>query len=102
MIIEEDYNDKTAILLSELKEEEQKVLNVDWEKDDDMVGLISIHNDSMLSKDIFPLVKYDFDGTYFWGPNNADVLLKRCYGDYMQFPPEDKRKPHYSSVKFLE
>lgn len=101
LIVEEDYNNKTVKLLSELKEEEQKVVDVDWEKDDEMVGFISIHNDSMLSKDIFPLVKYDFEGTYFWGPKNADMMLKRCYGDYMQLPPVDKRKPHYSSVKFL-
>ena len=101
LISDDDYNNQTGKLSSELKEEELKVIDVDWEKDDDMVGFISIHNDSMLSKDIFPLVKYDFEGTYFWGPKNADVMLRCCYGDYMQFPPEEKRKPHYSSVKFL-
>lgn len=53
-------------------------------------------------KDIFPLKKYQFEDTEFWGPNNADALLNTSYGDYMQIPPYEKRKPHYDYVEFKE
>lgn len=42
---------------------------------------------------VFPLKEYEFEGEYFSGPNDYDKFLKNCYykGDYMQFPPYDKR-----------
>ena len=52
--------------------------------------------------EVFPLKKYEFEGEYFFGPNNSDVFLRMCFGDYMQLPPVEKRKSHYSSVEFLE
>lgn len=51
--------------------------------------------------DVLPLRRYEFEGTTFLGPNNGDKLNRLCYGDYMQLPPIEKRKPHYSSVKFI-
>lgn len=51
-------------------------------------------------KVIFPLKKYKFEDMEFWGPNDADKLLKIGYGDYMKIPPYEKRLPHYSWVKF--
>lgn len=50
--------------------------------------------------DIFPLKKYIFEDTEFWGPNNSDKMLKIAYGDYMEIPPFDQRIVHYSSVEF--
>lgn len=52
--------------------------------------------------EVFPLKKYEFEGEYFLGPNNADVFLSMCFGDYMKLPPVEKRKSHFSSVEFLE
>ncbi len=52
-------------------------------------------------EDILPLRKYRFEDTEFWGPNGADAVLKRLYGDYMKLPPVEKRIPHYSHVEFL-
>jgi len=52
--------------------------------------------------DVFPLQKYQFEGIEFWGPNNADALLSTSYGDYMQIPPYEKRRPHYDHVEFKE
>lgn len=60
-----------------------------------------IYNDYIFPDELFPLKKYSFEGHEFYGPQNADILLKRCYGDYMQLPPIDKRTPHYSSVTFI-
>lgn len=97
-----DYCNKLNKLSLELEEQKRIISDVNWDEDEDMVGFISIHDDSMPVKEVFPLVKYDFEDTYFWGPKNADLMLRRCYGDYMKFPPEDKRKPHYSKVEFLD
>ncbi len=52
-------------------------------------------------EDFFPLKKYKFDSVEFWGPNDGDAILTKGYGNYMELPPEEKRIPHYSKVKFL-
>ncbi|MCI8372583.1 MAG: LicD family protein [Lachnospiraceae bacterium] len=51
-------------------------------------------------KDIFPLKKYSFEDTAFWGPNNADAVLKLSFGDYMQIPPYEQRHAHYTEVGY--
>lgn len=50
--------------------------------------------------DVFPLKRYHFAGAEFWGPGNADGVLRLSYGDYMVLPPEEMRVPHYDWVKF--
>lgn len=99
-IDEEEYNNRETALKTEISHEEERLSNTTISNNRDMVGFISVHNDSMLVSDVFPLKKYDFEGTYFWGPRNADYLLSCCYGDYMQLPPIEKRHPHYSQVLF--
>lgn len=37
---------------------------------------------------------YDFEGYKFFGPQNADAILKQLYGDYMKLPPIEQRKGH--------
>lgn len=50
------------------------------------------------SKDeVFPLHDIVFDGITVRMANQYDAMLRRGYGDYMQLPPEDKRKNHYPS-----
>ena len=97
---QDEYEKRKNSLEIELVQEEKKASSVNTHEDDDMIGFISVFDDSMLVEDVFPLCKYDFEDTFFWGPKNADLLLKRCYGDYMQLPPMEKRKPHYSMVAF--
>ena len=36
---------------------------------------------------------FDFDGFQFYGVEEADEYLKCVWGDYMQLPPVEKRKP---------
>lgn len=43
---------------------------------------------------IFPVKPIAFEGKEFMGPANPDAYLKDLYKDYMQLPPEDKRKGH--------
>lgn len=51
---------------------------------------------------IFPLKKYDFEDTQFWGPNNYDAILSQFYGDYMTIPEFEKRQISYDYVEFLK
>ena len=53
------------------------------------------------SKDIFPLKLYGFEDAKFWGPNNAHAVLTSIYGDYMQLPQLEDRKPHYKWIRFF-
>lgn len=100
-ISQEEYDKRVCPLNHEFVEENKRLEGHNWNEDTDMVGFISVFNDSMKASDVFPLKKYEFENTYFWGPANADVLLSRCYGNYMELPSEEKRKPHYSNVIFL-
>lgn len=101
IISKEEFEEKIRSIETKLTAEEIRVSSIDLSNDEDIVGFISVFDDSMPAKDIFPLKKYDFEDTYFWGPQNADKLLTRCYGNYMALPPEEKRLPHYSSVRFI-
>lgn len=42
--------------------------------------------------------KYPFEDIELVGLDNYDEYLKFTYGDYMQLPPEDSRKTHFSVV----
>ena len=46
-------------------------------------------------KDIYPLRKLPFEDVELNFPHNLHNNLTRMYGDYMQLPPEEKRKNHY-------
>lgn len=37
---------------------------------------------------------YSFENSYFLGPKNYDAYLSICYKDYIQLPPEEKRRAH--------
>lgn len=40
--------------------------------------------------------EYNIRGKYYSSVKDYDALLSQLYGDYMQLPPEDKRKPIHS------
>lgn len=48
---------------------------------------------------VFPLQKMHFENVEFSVPNNAHEYLTVMYGDYMQLPPENKRKQHSLEFK---
>lgn len=53
--------------------------------------------------DIYPLEKKPFEDIMLNFPRNMHENLTGMYGDYMQLPPEDKRKNHFPySLKFEE
>ena len=42
---------------------------------------------------------YDFEGIKLRGIKEYDLYLKQLYGDYMQLPPEEKRKIHFQLLE---
>jgi lipopolysaccharide cholinephosphotransferase len=48
--------------------------------------------------EIFPLKPILFEGRYFPGPNSPHKYLKRCFGNYMEFPPAQERKGHAEKI----
>lgn len=52
------------------------------------------------SKDVFPVKRMSFEGFQACVPNNPDAVLTALFGDYMQVPPEEKRKVHSTKIEF--
>ncbi len=46
-------------------------------------------------KKLYPLRRLPFEDLQLYFPNNLEERLTEQYGDYMQLPPEDRRKTHY-------
>lgn len=44
------------------------------------------------------LDQYPFENTFFIGPKDYDAYLSRCYKNYMELPPENKRRAHLLST----
>ncbi len=95
----------TEIKISELAQfvqsENDRLASIPMRNNKDMYAFQIFYDDRLYVDEVFPLKKLQFENTEFWGPNKPETLLKRCYGDYMQLPPIEKRNPHYSCVKFL-
>jgi lipopolysaccharide cholinephosphotransferase len=52
-------------------------------------------------KDTFnELDEYVFEDTKLLGPKDYDAYLTRCYKNYMQLPPEEKRRVHALGVYY--
>lgn len=100
-ISEEDYKCRFSLIQPVLERYNNSYSSPKDEKK--IYAFMSIYkNDFMYPEEIFPLKRYEFEGEHFYGPNNADIFLKRCYGDYMKLPPKEKRIPHNSKVEFLD
>lgn len=57
----------------------------------DTTAYMNIH----YTEGMYPLVEYDFEDIKLKFPGNIKENLELAYGDYMQLPPEEKRKNHY-------
>lgn len=61
-------------------------------------GLISVPYGvrEMVDTSVFEkTILHEFEGKQYRIPIGYDIWLTSLYGDYMQLPPEDKRKPHH-------
>lgn len=75
------------------------------ERSDDHTEIYALVNayrcKEMLPGDIFPLTKYTFEDSTFYGPCHAEAVLESIYGDWEKLPPEDKRLRHYTVARLI-
>jgi len=49
------------------------------------------------------LIELDFEDCKFFAPKNYDEILRKYYGDYMEFPPVEKRVyPHEIKAYYVD
>lgn len=53
-------------------------------------------------EDVFPVQRMRFEDTEVCVPHNPDGVLKALFGDYMQIPPEEKRRVHSTKIEFYD
>ena len=54
------------------------------------------------SNSVQPVKDILFEGMKFSGPRDTDEVLRSLYGNYLQLPPVDQRRPHYDKVIFYD
>lgn len=96
-----EYEEEKLKVIDSLGLKQKKFQNHSLPEDTDIFAFMSLDGDYMTLEELFPLKTYLFENIEFLGMDNPDAFLQRCYGNYMQLPPEDQRHPHYSTVKFL-
>lgn len=64
-------------------------------------GWIVTYNNYSI-KDVFPVTYVPFEDMQAPVPHNYDAVLTRLFGDYMQIPPEEKRKVHSTKIEFYD
>jgi len=63
-------------------------------------GLYSLRKETHKYNSVFPLSKIVFENKYYNAPHDVHNYLKKMYGNYMELPPEEKRKIHGKYVVF--
>ena len=93
----DDYLRTKTRLMTQIDKERQRVI---LSPDDMIYGFMSLDGDYLEVNEVFPIKAYQFENHFFSGPNRYHDFLTRCYGNYLELPPVEKRKPHYSQVSF--
>ena len=55
-------------------------------------------NGYFLKSEFQPPKKIKFENIFVFAPNNIDSVLKKCYGNYMELPPKEKRVNHSPEI----
>lgn len=101
LLDKEDFENRIETLKSDFNKEMQRHSS-ESDTNDYLYLFPSPYKEYMAVDEMFPLKKYKFEDTEFLGPKDAHIFLKRCYRNYMELPPVEKRHPHYSNVIFLD
>lgn len=98
LIDEAEYSDR----MHKLEEAEAVEKQTRIESDEDVYALLNFYKCKKLyAKYVFPLKKYKFEDSEFYGINNADLFLTDLYGDYMTPTPPEKREKGFDLVKIF-
>lgn len=61
----------------------------------------SVRRVNVLGFDVFDgLIDVEFEGHTFQSMARYHEYLTHCFGDYMQFPPEDQRHPYHGGTYY--
>jgi lipopolysaccharide cholinephosphotransferase len=66
------------------------------------VGMPSVHNHTRRRSLTVPVKRLPFEDMMLPFPKDPDAHLRTMYGDYMQFPPVDKRLIHLDNITFFD
>ena len=80
------------ILHNKMKNYHLKYYETNSEKVFLLAGAYNCFKESHLRETVSEYTKLEFEGELFNVPKNYDTFLREQYGDYMQLPPEKKRK----------
>ncbi len=98
---EEQFKEKMDILTPRYEEALKKSAASD--DNTEAYAFVSSYKHNFYLKEwLFPLKKYSFEDTEFFGPADADTILSAIYGNYLNVPPYEKRRAHYKWVRGLE
>jgi lipopolysaccharide cholinephosphotransferase len=62
-------------------------------------GVPNFNKYQLHKKDFIPVKPIIFENHSFPAPANTDAYLKELYGNYMQIPPEEKRRIHAAKIE---
>lgn len=99
LISNDEYNLRKSIIEAKYSKEKYILDNTSF-LGKEMYAFSLFYDDRLFVEELFPLIYYKFENTQFYGPNIGTALLERCYHNYMELPPIEKRQPHYSKVIF--
>ena len=64
------------------------------------VGVLYVSYPEFPSSYMEEYIDVDFEGHKFKAIKEYDSFLRGIYGDYMQFPPKEKQKPHHNYTAY--
>lgn len=95
MIAKEEYERRKHQFQKQLEERKRQVHNPE------SLIFCSANSKFMMRHEcILPLSKVVFEGFEFYAPNNPEEFLTKVYKNFMELPPLEHRRPHYSDVIF--
>lgn len=99
LLTEDAYKDKTQKIKEQIQNEQNRKRN-NANSEEREYYFVVYGLDSLKKEDVFPLRRYRFEGYEFLGPHNAEGILCPSYGNYLELPPYEKRKPKGTCVLY--
>lgn len=98
VVAEKDAASRFELLSRRIEKEEEENRN----SMSRVLGMVltTVVHQFMYCSDVFPLKKTIFCNKLFFGPQDADAVLRHFYGNYMQLPEKQAQVPHCDKIVF--